>query len=299
MTLQGKTIALTGATGFLGTYIALELLQQGATVRGVVRSPEKGAWLAEKGVQLHKADLLEPTALARAFEGVDAVISNAALLTLKRASWEEFYRHNRTGTENVFHAAHRAGVSRLVQVSTVAVYNQRLPRNLPESTPRLTEKDRKLHWAYAVTKSLSEQLAWDLAEEFSQDLTVVRPGPVYGQGDQNIKATLNKLFRAPLLPVPSLGFPAVHAGDVAHGICAALSRPASVGRAYNLAGPPAPLTQLFEIWKKHSGKRPLLLPLPLPLQISYDISAAEKDLGFRNRSLAEGVEETFSGSIPR
>ena len=298
MNLNGKTIALTGATGFLGTYISLELLRLGATVRGVVRTPSKGRWLSKKGVHFHKADLLDPSSLTDAFTGVDAIISNAALFTMKRTGWDEFYRHNRTGTENVFHAAHSAGISRLVQVSSVAVYNHRLPRNLPETAPRLTRKHRGLHWAYAITKSLSEELAWELSEKFSQNLTVVRPGPIYGQGDRNIAPTLGKLFKSPILPIPAMGFPAVHAGDVAHAICQALLQPASIGNAYNLAGPPKPLTELCKLWKKHSGDGPRILPFPLPLQLSYDIRAAEQDLNFQNRSLTEGIRETFSRSIP-
>ena len=186
MDLKGKTIAVTGATGFLGTYLSLALLRRGATVRGVVRSPHKGPWLAQQGVDFAKADLMEPDALKAAFSGVDAIISNAALFTMEKASWDDFYQPNRVGTDNVFRAAHQAGVSRIVQISSVAVYHKRFPKNLHESTPLLTERQRGRFWAYAVTKALSEQLAWDLATEFGQELTVLRPGPIYGQGDKNI-----------------------------------------------------------------------------------------------------------------
>ena len=55
MNLSDKTIAVTGATGFLGTYICLELLKRGASVRGVVRTPSKGKWLETQGVTLAQA----------------------------------------------------------------------------------------------------------------------------------------------------------------------------------------------------------------------------------------------------
>ena len=77
MDLSQSTIAVTGATGFLGSHIALELLTRGAKVQAVVRSPEKGAWLAERGVTFAKADLMDKAALTSAFKGVDAIISNS------------------------------------------------------------------------------------------------------------------------------------------------------------------------------------------------------------------------------
>ena len=56
------------------------------------------------------------------FAGVDAIISNAALFTMKKTSWDDFYLPNKVGTENVFNSAKKAGVNRLIQVSSVAVY---------------------------------------------------------------------------------------------------------------------------------------------------------------------------------
>lgn len=298
MSLAGKIIAVTGATGFLGTYIALELLARGAQVRGVVRSPEKGEWLKAQGVEFAKADLLDPKALCDAFDGADAIISNAALFTMKKVSWEDFYRPNKIGTENVFNSAKQAGVPRIIQISSVAVYHRRLPKDICEDTPRLTEKQRGKYWDYAITKSLSEQLAWDLAKEHNQELTVIRPGPIYGQRDQNITPVIAKAFRWPVLPAPTLKFPAIHAGDVAHGVAQALETSKSIGQAYHLAGTAEPISKLLQLWKEISGKGPMLLPLPLPLKVSYDTTAAQRDLGFKPRSLRDGVTETFSQSLP-
>ena len=104
MDLEQATIAVTGATGFLGSHIALQLLERGAKVRGVVRSPEKGQWLKDRGVEFAKADLMDAQALQDAFRGVDAVISNAALFTVQKATWEDFYKPNKLGTENVYNA---------------------------------------------------------------------------------------------------------------------------------------------------------------------------------------------------
>jgi uncharacterized protein YbjT (DUF2867 family) len=87
----------------------------------------------------------------------------------------------------------------------------------------------------------------------------------------------------------------VHAGDVAAAVAGALSNPASVGRAYNLAGPPRTLPLLLGELRRLSGRGPLVMPVPVPLWVGYDTAAAERDLGFRSRPLEEGLREVLAG----
>jgi len=127
MELTGKKIAVTGATGFLGRYIVDVLLARGAHVVGVVRNPDRVPALAERGVELRKADLGQRDRLTKGFDGADALVSNAALFSvgkmfaLGNGVWEEHHRTNIEGTRNVFEAAVAAGVKRLVHVSTRCV----------------------------------------------------------------------------------------------------------------------------------------------------------------------------------
>ena len=128
MNLQGKQIALTGATGFLGRYIVDVLLARGAHVIAVVRNPERVPEFAYRGVEIRRADLTARESLTKGFSGADAVVSNAALfavrrmLAVRRRNWEDHQRTNVDGTRNVFEAMAAAGVRRVVQVSSVAVY---------------------------------------------------------------------------------------------------------------------------------------------------------------------------------
>ena len=66
MDIQGKTIAVTGASGMIGIYICRSLLRAGAKVVGVVRNPAKAAFLAEEGVEFRTADLADVEAAIRA-----------------------------------------------------------------------------------------------------------------------------------------------------------------------------------------------------------------------------------------
>src|SRR6266851_3893008 len=145
MELKGRNIAVTGATGFLGRYIVDVLLQRGAHVIGVVRNPDRVPELAQRGVELRKADLIECDRLTQGFDGADAVVSNAALFsvrklaTLNRRNWEEHHRTNIQGTHNVFDAIAAAHVKRVVHVSSVAVYSRRTQPRITECHPQLSE----------------------------------------------------------------------------------------------------------------------------------------------------------------
>lgn len=290
MDLRNKTIAVTGASGFLGSYIALELLAQGANVRAVVRSPEKAQWLAEKGCTFAKADLEDRAALTEAFRGVDAVVTNAALYTLERKSWDEFLRPNKTGTENAFDAAADAGIKRIVHVSTCGVYRPSLG-TVREDAPRLLEKDKWWYPYYPVSKAISEDIAWERAKRYEMDLTVVRPGGIYGPRDFQSVPQFVRFMAWPVMFAPWIRIPMSHGADIAHGIRGALENDATIGKAYNLAGEWVGLSQIMYAWKKHSGKGPLLLPLPLPFGPYFDSTAAKRDLGFSNRSVDDTVKD--------
>jgi len=292
--LSQATIAVTGATGFLGSHIALACLKRGASVRGVVRSPEKGTWLQEQGVTFAKADLMDEAALTEAFRGVDVVISNAALFTVKRVSWEDFYLPNKTGTTNVYNAIKAAGVSRVIQISTIGVYRPKLTGTLTEDSPRLKERDRRFNWNYAVTKAMSEDIAWELSKAHDLDLTVIRPGPIYGPRDRNMVPVFERLMKWPVMLAPSFGLPAVHVADVAEAIVNAAANDKTVGSAYNTAGAPVSIRRFMKTWKQVTGAGPKLLPFWVPMSLSVDITAAQRDLHFRNRPLEDGLQDTLA-----
>ena len=286
---------MTGATGFLGRYLVDALLARGAHVIGVVRNPDRVPELAARGVELRQADLAERDRLARGFAGAQAVVSNAALFSLRNRSWEDHHRANIQGTENVFGALADAGVKRVVHVSSVAVYRAHGP-HVAEDAPQLTADTRRgLTNAYSVSKALSEQLAWRLAARYGLELTAIRPCAVYGAFDPNFTAVFRRLVGFPLAVVPALThLPLVYAGDVAEAIARALERPISIGRAYNVTGDDATVWEFARAWREAGGPGALLqLPLVLPYTRAYDNSRAREDLGWGNRPFVEALRETF------
>jgi len=296
MTLAGARIAVTGATGFLGRYIVDVLLARGAHVIGVVRNPAKVPELAQKGVELRQADLSQRDRLAAGFAGAQAVVSNAALFSLKSTSWREHEAANIEGTRNVMGACVDAGVRRIVQVSSVAIYGLFAKGHLDEDAPQLGASTTRLPWnVYPTSKALSEQLAWQLAREHGLDLTTVRPCTIYGAFDPNFMPIFARVNALPVSIRPvGMRMSYVYAGDVAEGIALALEQERSIGRAYNLTGDGETWQDLTDAWREAGGKTPMLaLPIPVPLAPQLDSSRAKQELGWKPRSLVEGVRDTF------
>lgn len=296
MNLASATIAITGATGFLGRYVADALLARGVKVVGVVRNPHRVPELSARGVEMRQADLASRAQLAAGFAGADAVVSNAALVSLRNRSWEDHIRTNVDGTRNVFAALADAGVRRVVHVSSVAVYRGG-GAAVREEDPQHDERSPRWPWTvYPISKALSEQLAWRMAKRHGLDLTAVRPCVIYGAHDPNLMAVLRWLVWPPVTVVPALtGMPFVYAGDVAEAIALCLANPVSVGKAYNVTGDDSTIWEFIEAWGQAGGAMPWLrLPLPVPIRRGFDHSLAARDLGWRNRPLVEGLRETIA-----
>lgn len=290
--LRGKTIAVTGASGMIGAYICRSLLKAGAQVIGVVRNPQKAAFLADEGVVFRRADLADPEALARAFEGCDAVVSNAAMYVVAKSfsAWHDHEKANIDGTRHVFEAAHRAGVQRVVHISTFGIYKWSIFRTLHEQSPQLNGQ-RKQGGPYRATKQLSEVIAWERAKALGIGLTTLRPAGVYGARDGNLMRPIRRLLRLPLLVLPSIHFPFVYAGDVADAVRGAIANDASIGHAYNVCGDSHQFASFIKAAAHASGQRKLILPLPMPFGFRVNNEKAARDLGFRNQPMPHAMAE--------
>ncbi|MGE0431487.1 MAG: NAD-dependent epimerase/dehydratase family protein [Planctomycetota bacterium] len=297
MNLQGATVAVTGASGMLGVYLCRSLLARGANVRGVVRNPRKAPFLEAEGVTFATANLNDRDALTAAFRGCDAIVSNAALFSMTNQNWEANYSANKTGTENVYHAAHAAGVKRMVHISTFGVYRWRIwgAPKMAEDNPRLRGERGEMGptRVYRATKNISEQLAWSLAKEFGMDLTVLRPTGVYGARDTQSLAAVRAFSRLPVLVLPAMYMPMTFGGDVGDAAAAALATDISIGKAYNTGGDAHRITRFISTWRRvNKHWFPLVIPLPtFGIGLRTDSSLAAAELGFRNRPFEEGMRE--------
>lgn len=300
--LRGQTVGVTGATGFLGSHLALALRDAGAAVVGVVRRPERGRWLEDAGVTLRAADLRDQASLEAAFTGLDAVISNATLATEPRgdASVEAYADGDRQAAHNLVEAALGVGVTRFVHVSSVAVYRTAWPcTRIRADHPRRRQGQGQdlarlvTRPGYAESKARAEQVVWDAMARGLRP-TVLRPGPVYGSRDPKLTARYLRAMLAWIRFVPTVRIPHVHAGDVALAAVGSLSTEASIGQAYNVAGAPRSLYDVARAVRAIVGRGPWLVPIPVPLWVAYDDDAVQTELGVTFRPLDDGLREALA-----
>lgn len=295
-------LAVTGASGFLGSYVVEAGRAAGHDVIGVIRDPRWTAEVAARGAaDVRCADLLDPGALRRAFTGADAAVLVAALAVRHDPPWSEWVRANVEGVEVALRAAASAGVRRVVLVSTVAVLRVLLPWGVVPVGARTLAEARlpvSLHFVgtqpnYARSKALGERRARALARERGLELVVLRPGPVYGGRDPKTTARYRGLLDRAMVALPTARVPHAHAGDVARCCVAAAERPVA-GRDYLVTGPPVSPVEIVSTLRALAGRGPRIVPIPMPLTLRYDDGPAIRDLSFSPRPLAEGLAEVLA-----
>jgi dihydroflavonol-4-reductase len=155
------TTLVTGATGFVGSHVARQLVSTGQSVRVLVRPGSNSEALGGLDVEYFEGDLRDASSLERAMEGVRRVFHVAADYRLWTPRPEEIYENNVEGTRRVLAAAQRAGVERIVYTSTVATIA--VPRHgaLPNEDTRATVDEMIGH--YKRSKFLAEQVAVEAA----------------------------------------------------------------------------------------------------------------------------------------
>ena len=202
-----KTVALTGATGFVGARILDKLLERGTPVRALTRRPQPQA----TGIDWIPGDLNDAAALQELVKDADAVIHCAGLV--KARSAEEFDRVNRQGSRSICQAVRAVAVAGEKPAHPHFILISSLVARLPEIS------------AYAASKHAAEQAVRESLED--SPWTVIRPPGVYGPGDVEILKLLRVMRRGVALAPGSQDsrFSLLHVDDLAEAVCAALWQP--------------------------------------------------------------------------
>jgi dihydroflavonol-4-reductase len=175
------TTLVTGATGFVGSHVARQLLAAGNRVRVLVRRSSKLQALDGLAVERVEGDLNDLTSLDRAMRGVRCVFHVAADYRLWTRDPDEIYRTNVEGTRRLFEIGVQAGVERIVYTSTVATIA--VPAHgsaLPNEEIRATLDQMIGH--YKRSKFLAELEAMK-AVAAGAPIVIVNPTAPVGPGD--------------------------------------------------------------------------------------------------------------------
>ncbi|KAG8047641.1 hypothetical protein GUJ93_ZPchr0008g12304 [Zizania palustris] len=186
---NGQTVCVTGAAGYIASWLVKLLLEKGYTVKGTVRNPDdpKNAHLKEldgagERLVLCKADLLDYDAICSAIEGCHGVFHTASPVT---DDPEQMVEPAVRGTEYVINAAAEAGtVRRVVFTSSIGAVTMDPKRGpdvvVDESCWSDLDYCKETKNWYCYGKAVAEQAAWEAARRRGVDLVVVNPVLVIG-----------------------------------------------------------------------------------------------------------------------
>lgn len=211
------TLAITGATGFVGQAVLDHALAAGHGIRAIARRPQA----PRPGVEWIEGDLANPDALHRLCEGADAVIHIAGAVNVPTR--EAFAAANIAGTQAIVDAATAAGVSRFVHVSSLAARE-----------PQLSN--------YGWSKAEAERVVMASA----LNGTVIRPPGVYGPHDSDMLETFKMAVRGLMLLPPAGRGSWIHVDDLAAALLSAATHGEwPMARVFEIAGePPGGLTHI-------------------------------------------------------
>lgn len=243
--MDRRVVTVFGGSGFVGRHLVRRLAADGWVIRVGVRDTESAAFLKVFGdpgqIVPMSADVTEPVGVARAADGAQAVINLVGILYERGR--RTFERIHVEGAANVARAARSSGAERLVQMSAIGAD--------PDSEAE-----------YGRTKAAGEAAA---QREFP-GASIIRPSVVFGPEDDffNRFAALARVL--PVLPVFPTRFQPVYVGDVAEAFVRVLDRGDAAGKTYELGGPEViSFRRMMEIVLQETGRRRILLPLPLSI----------------------------------
>ena len=195
MSLDSRRALVTGATGFVGGHLVDELLNNGYSVRALVRDERRvpAEW-SGRGVEIVKGDVTDPASLDSAMQNVQVVFNIAALFREAKHSDDDYVAVNVDGVRNVIEAAIKQSVSKVVHCSTIGVHS-----HIPNPPADENEPYRPAD-IYQETKCQGEKVALEYFRQNRIHGVVIRPAMIWGPGDRRI-FKLFKGIKSRTLPI--------------------------------------------------------------------------------------------------
>jgi NADH dehydrogenase len=257
-------ILVTGGTGVIGTGLIAELLSRGHQVRLLSRRADEDVrrW---KTVEAIAGDVGDATSIRGSAATCDAIV-HVAGIAIEHPPDVTFERVNVEGTRNVVREAGRSSVRRLIFISSLGA-------------------DRG-----ATDYHRSKFAAEEIVRQSDLDWTILRPGAVYGPGDEVISNLLKMVRILPAVPVIADGeqqFQPIWFEDLARAIALIAESPLLVRQTAEIAGPDVTtLNDLLRRLGAITGRHPLRVPVPAPLAtVATKIASKAIDVPFDETKL--------------
>jgi len=258
-------VLITGANGFLGQRVVAAFLQRGHNVRALVRPAAKLdrlPWIDD--VEVFRADLRAARDLASAFEGIDAVVHLAAGV---KGSEDAQFAASVVGTERLLEAMARSDTKRLVLASSFSVYDwSAIEGELTEESPIEPSTDLYDRDGYAVAKVWQERVARRLAAENGWELIVLRPGFIWGRGNEYLAGLGQRFGQVHLVFGPSTRLPLTHVDNCADVFVEATENPQAIGETFNIVDDEGPTIGAYlKDYLRQTGQKGYRIPIPYGL----------------------------------
>jgi dihydroflavonol-4-reductase len=321
----GADIAfVTGASGFVGSAVARELLREGLSVRALVRRSSPRTNLNGLDVEIIEGDMRDGAAMRQAAKGARYVFHVAADYRLWAPDPEEIMRANVEGTRSVMEAARGVGAERIVYTSSVATLKLHEDGTPADESEPLSEDEAI--GAYKKSKVAAEHLVRRMVGE-GLPAVIVNPSTPIGPRDVKPTPTGRIIIEATEGRIPAYvdtGLNVVHVDDVAAGHVAALQL-GRIGERYILGGENMSLVDLLGRIARSVGQSPPTIRIPLELiypvaivtealaritgkepfvtldglrlakyRMYFSSAKAKRELGYRTRPVDEGILDAIA-----
>jgi len=327
---------LTGAAGFLGTNICMQLLEAGCKVRALVLPNDKSVKFIPREVEVVLGDLTDAASLEPFFtvpEGCTSVVIHcASMVTVNPNYSEKLMAVNVGGTRNIItKVLNHPECEKMVYVSSTGAIPEQ-----PHGTPitevsKFTPCDpKKVVGAYSQSKATATQMVLDAVQVMGLKACVVHPSGILGPNDHAIGETTGTLLQIIKgeMPMGMQGsFNLCDVRDLAAGTIAAIDK-GRIGECYILANKTVTLKEMCDMLHRECNAKQIKFYLPLdladkiaaglekqaektgkmPLMTTFsvynlarnnefDCSKAQNELGYTTRSYEETIHDEVQWMI--
>lgn len=261
--MEKGLIAISGATGFLGTALVKHFLNKGYRVRAHAHTEDKAGQIDSRVEDIVIGEISDDAMIAELVTGADFVIHTVSNFRYASGKAESYRRINVTGTKLIIDAAVGAGVKRFVHCSTIGVHGD------VAKTPAAEDAPFNPGDLYQETKLESEEYVRSRMSQNDMEIVVIRPCSMYGPGDMRMLKMFRMLSKGRFFFLGECkeNFHAVYIEDVVSAFAKALEVEGIDGEVFIVGGPDGylPLRGYVGEVAKALGAEPPKLTFPYGL----------------------------------